>query len=85
MKTKQMTNSLMKWHLARDNQRKLAAFCDTYQVDREVGSYYDVPFVGTCFVMRTEFQNGGYIEAELVVGKSISEHYQVVDWGLGDK
>lgn len=74
-----MTNSLMRWHLARDDQKKLAKFCDRHQVDRIVSDYD----ADRCFTMTTIFDNGGWIKAELQQGVDISDHYQVVNFGLG--
>jgi len=84
-----MTNSLMQWHLARDNQLKLAKFCDKHQVDRTVSGYYKEP--GTkhnYFTMTTYFDNGSFITAELIQGtedepKGIDDSYQVLDYGWG--
>lgn len=82
-----MKQSTLKWHLARDNQLKLARFCeanqvrssielDTYQDDD--GSYWQKTYV---------FNNGGYVTAELKQGDSrsysVADHFQVVDYALG--
>lgn len=78
----QITESLLKWHLARDTQRELAEFCDKYQINREVSDYYQVDGKN-CFKMKTHFANGGFVTAELVQGVGIDQHYQVLDYGLG--
>lgn len=74
-----MKASTIQWHLARDDQRKLARFCDKHQIKREVSDYYD----DGCFAMTTHFDNGGYIKAELKQGTDISENYQVLDYNMG--
>lgn len=75
-----MTNSLMQWHLARDNQTKLYRFCDKHAVKR------DTELFETTFNQTYYFDNGSFITAELLRGEqdkshSIDEHFQVVDYG----
>ena len=80
-----MTKSMLLWHLARDNQVKLALFCDRNQIGREIGPYYRVEGdTRKAFTMKTYFKNGGYILAELLSPASISDHYQVLDYNLGE-
>ena len=86
--TKPMTYSLMKWHLARDNQEQLARFCDKYQVAREISDFYHLPDTdGTYYTMTTYFDNGGFIEAELRRGDhrsySVADYYQVINYQWG--
>ena len=73
-----MTNSMMKWHLARDNQIKLAKFCEGNKVDIEWDlnnpKYPTAKFV---------FDNWGFIRAELEQGTSTADYFQVVGYDLG--
>lgn len=81
-----MTNKLMQWHLARDNQIKLAKFCDKHQVNRNVSPYYKHEGLeDNYFTMTTIFDNGGFITAESKQGGSLAENYQVMDYGWGNK
>jgi len=79
-----MTDSLMRWHLARDNQIKLAKFCEKHKVESNTTLFKDT------FNIKYKFDNGSFIEAELLRGKgvgySVEDHFQVVDygWGLND-
>lgn len=79
-----MTNSMMKWHLARDNQIKLAKFCEGNKVKNSTKLFDDT------FNIKYEFDNGSFIEAELLRGKenisySVADHFQVVDYAWGTK
>jgi hypothetical protein len=78
-----MTNTLMKWHLARDDQVQLAKFCDKHQIDR----YTVVPKrgKGEPWYMITKFDHGGYIIAELLQEQPINDSYQVVSYAWGSK
>lgn len=82
-----MKNSTIKWHLARDNQIKLARFCETNKVSSEVrkNTYNDGEH--DYFEITYHFDNGGLITAELLQGDtksySVADHFQVVEWGLG--
>ena len=78
-----MTQSLLRWHLARDNQLKLAKFCDKHQVGRDISDYSEVDGQN-CFNMYTRFDNGGWVVAELIQGISIADHYQVINYNLGN-
>lgn len=79
-----MTNSLMEWHLSRDNQRKLALFCDKHQINRQISQPYRYDGIeGKFFTMTTHFDNDSFIKAELEVGTSIADYYQVIDYGWG--
>lgn len=77
-----MTNSLMRWHLARDNQIKLARFCESNKVTSSTKLFDDT------FNITYEFDNGSYIEAELLRGKedqgfTVADHFQVISYGWG--
>lgn len=80
---KTMTNSMMRWHLARDNQTKLAKFCESNKVKSDVKLFDDT------FNITYEFDNNGSIEVELLRGKeqgySVADHFQVVDYAWGTK
>lgn len=78
-----MKNSLMKWHLARDNQLKLSKFCERNKVKSSTTLFDDT------FNIKYEFDNGSFIEAELLRGKentnySVADHFQVVDYAWGE-
>ncbi len=82
-----MTNSLMRWHLARDNQTKLERFCGKNRISQETrtNTYNDGEH--DYFEITYKFDNGSYITAELLHGTltksySISDHFQVVDYAL---
>jgi hypothetical protein len=79
-----MTNSLLQWHLARDNQVKLARFCEKNRVKQEVTDRYEVGGKGY-FALQFDFDNGSYIKAELRAGDTqsytIADHFQVIDYG----
>lgn len=79
-----MTNSLMQWHLARDNQEKLAKFCEKHRVKQYVTKKYRYSDTEGYFVLHFDFDNGSFIEAELragdVKGYSVNDHFQVVDY-----
>lgn len=79
---KHMKASTIEWHLQRDSCLKLAKFCDKNQIERVISDYYMVEDQ-KLFKMTTFFNNGGYIEAELQVGESIANYYQVVSYSLG--
>jgi hypothetical protein len=76
-----MKNSMMKWHLARDNQIKLARFCEKNKISSSTELFDDT------FNIKYVFDNGGYIVAELLRGKevsySVADHFQVIDYGWG--
>jgi len=70
----------MQWHLARDNQDKLAKFCESYKVKSEAVLFDET------FNIRYEFGNGSFIEAELMRGThdkgyTVADHFQVVNYG----
>jgi hypothetical protein len=82
-----MKNSTIKWHLARDNQVKLARFCEKFKV-RSSHEYNTAQVDGKNYWQMTfEFNNGGFITAEMLQGDtssySIADHFQVVDYRLG--
>lgn len=76
-----MKASTIAWHLARDNQAKLAKFCEKNKVKNSTKLFEDT------FNIKYEFDNNGFIEAELLRGKevgcSVNDHFQVVDYRLG--
>lgn len=82
-----MKISTLKWHLARDNQAKLAKFCTTHKVrsshEYNTGMYDGINLWQMTFV----FDNGGYITAEMFAGDkkgyTVADHFQVVDYALG--
>lgn len=82
-----MKQSTIKWHLARDNQLKLARFCEANKVRSHQELYTLTNEFGSYFQMTYIFNNGGYIVAELRHGDdkgySVADHFQVVDYGLG--
>lgn len=83
-----MKASTIQWHLARDNQIKLAKFCSENKVtsshrydtatDMDGKKYWEMTF---------NFDNGGYITAEMLAGDtqsySVADHFQVVDYEMG--
>lgn len=79
-----MTNSLMQWHLARDDCLQLAKFCEKHKTYSEVKDQYQVDGKGY-FTMQFNFDNGAYIKAELLTGDirsyTVADHFQVVDYG----
>lgn len=80
-----MTNSLMQWHLARDNQVKLAKFCEKHVVRHDNVAPYEVEGVeGKYFRHTYHFDNGSYIQAEMRAGDtksySIADCFQVTDY-----
>lgn len=82
-----MKQSMIKWHLARDNQLKLARFCEKNAVkhDNRNNTYKDGKH--SYFERTYYFDNEGYITAEMlqgdVRGYSIADHFQVVDYSFG--
>lgn len=81
-----MKNSLMQWHLARDNQVKLARFCEKHAVRHDNVKPYQVGDA-SYFQHTYHFDNGGFVRAEMRAGDtrsySIADHFQVVDYSLG--
>lgn len=82
-----MQASTIRWHLARDNQAKLAAFCAKYKI-RSSHKYNTAEIDGKRYWQMTyEFNNGGFITAELLAGDTrsytVADHFQVVDYKLG--
>lgn len=78
-----MTNSLMQWHLARDNQVKLARFCGQHAIGHEHMKPYTVG--DAMFFQHTyHFDNGSFIRVEMRAGDaksySVADHFQVVDY-----
>ncbi len=82
-----MKASTIQWHLARDNQVKLAKFCEKHRTKQEVttkpylfedgNSYFNITYY---------FDNGGWIEVELQAGDTksytVADHFQVADYRL---
>jgi hypothetical protein len=81
-----MTQSLIAWHLARDNTLKLAKFCEKHRTKQHLKDRYSIDDANY-FTLLFEFDNGGYIEAELRAGDTrsytVADHFQVVDYRLG--
>jgi len=82
-----VTSSLLQWHLTRDNQLKLAKFCEKHKVStsRELYTFNDGEH--DYFQITYTFNNGGFITAELMHGDSksysVADHFQLVDCALG--
>jgi hypothetical protein len=79
-----MTASLIKWHLSHDNQIKLSRFCEKHKLQSDCTVY---PQKGV-FYLKFHFDNGGWIQAELLMGTkeksySVADHFQVIDYSLG--
>lgn len=82
-----MTQSLMTWHLMRDNRVKLAKFCEKHKTrtEQKQNTYND----GThsYFQLTFFFDNEGFITAELLEGDtqsySVADHFQVVKYSVG--
>jgi hypothetical protein len=84
-----MKQSTIQWHLARDNQEKLAKFCNKQRLHQsQYGDVYNVGENENYFQMMYQFDNDGFIRAELragdVKGYTIADHFQVVDYSLGN-
>ena len=82
-----MKQSTMQWHLGRDNQVKLAKFCEKNRLHQSIyGDNYKVGNA-TYFQIMYQFDNDGFIRAELRAGDtksySVADHFQVVDYALG--
>ncbi len=82
-----MTKSTIKWHLGRDNQSKLAAFCSKFKIS-STHKYNTASVDGKNYWQMTfNFDNGGFITAEMLHGDtqsySVADHFQVVDYDLG--
>jgi len=82
-----MKTSTIAWHLARDNQEKLAKFCSKNCIEQHPSSDKYIVDDGTYWQQTYHFDNGGFIRAELRAGDtksySIVDHFQVVDYNLG--
>jgi len=82
-----MKASTIRWHLARDNQIRLAKFCQQNAIkhDNKTNTYNDGTH--TYFEHTYHFDNGGYITAEMLQGDtrgySIADYFQVVDYNMG--
>lgn len=85
--TTTMTPSLMRWHLSRDNQQRLAKFCEQYKTRTEQELQAHTDGKHSYFHLTFFFNNGGFIKAELLHGDtqgySVADHFQVVDYSLG--
>lgn len=83
-----MKPSTIQWHLARDNQEKLAKFCESNKVrsEQELYTYNDGEH--DYYEVTYHFDNGGHIKAELLHGDTKSyttaDHFQVLQFGFGD-
>jgi hypothetical protein len=82
-----MTNSMMKWHLARDNQISLARFCEKHAVGHDTRNDTATDGEHSYFEHTYMFDNDSYIIAEMLQGDtqsySVADHFQVVDYGWG--
>lgn len=80
---------MMKWHLARDDQVKLAKFCQENAVghDTRLDTAFDEE--SSYFEHTYMFDNDSYIIAEMrqgnTKGYSVADHFQVVDYAWGTK
>jgi hypothetical protein len=83
-----MKYTTIQWHLARDNQTKLAKFCEKNKVRTSTELYTANDGEHDYFQITYTFNNGGFITAELLHGESnkgfsVADHFQVVDYALG--
>lgn len=84
-----MKASTIQWHLARDNQEKLARFCNKNRLHQSrYGDIYKIAENESYFQIMYQFDNGGFIRVELRAGDvrsySTADHFQVVDYNLGN-
>ncbi len=82
-----MRQSTIQWHLARDNQTKLAKFCLSNKLRSSMELHTHNDGEHDYFQMTFIFNNGGFIIAEMLHGDtksySTTDHFQVVDYSLG--
>ena len=83
-----MTNSLLQWHLARDNQLNLARFCEKHKTSSSTKPHTFNDGEHDFFQMTFQFDNGSFITAELLHGEAnksytVADHFQVVDYAWG--
>ena len=82
-----MKASTIAWHLARDNQVKLAKFCNANKVRSESELFTARDDEHDYFNITYIFNNGGFITAEMIHGDTksytVADHFQVVNYGLG--
>lgn len=82
-----MTSSMIRWHLARDNQVKLAKFCEKNKVMSWAEKYTFNDGEHDYWQNTYKFDNGGYITAEMLHGAtksySVADHFQVIDYEFG--
>lgn len=82
-----MKQSTIKWHLARDNEVKLAKFCEKHAIrhDNLTNAFQDDEHI--YFHHTYHFDNGAYIKAEMLQGDtksySVADYFAVVDYNLG--
>jgi len=83
-----MKASTIQWHLARDNQIKLARFCEKHKTKSYAGAPH--PQIGRnewFFEIEYWFDNGARITVELMAGDkksySVADHFQVMSYELG--
>lgn len=83
-----MTSNRMRWHLARDNETELAKFCEENKVNSSSRTHTFNDGQHDYWQMDYIFDNGGFITVELLHGDtksySVADHFQVVDYDLGD-
>ena len=85
-----MKASTMAWHLARDNQTQLHKFCSKNRTKQEVTTQpYLFKDGNSYFNITYYFNNGGWVEIELLAGDTksytVADHFQVVDYILEEK
>lgn len=83
-----MTQSTIKWHLARDNRIALAKFCENNRIRSNTKLHTYTDDDGREYWQQTSyFDNGGYITAELLhgdkLGYLVADYFQVLDYSLG--
>jgi hypothetical protein len=81
-----MKQSTIQWHLARDNQLKLARFCEKHKIRSVVTpprEYDGESYFTICY----KFDNEASITAELRAGDTrgytVADHFQVIDYEFG--
>lgn len=84
-----MTNSLMRWHLARRaNRNQLHNFCQKHRTNLDTGKVYGSGNLHY-FTQTYYFDNGSYIKVLLRASDtksySVADHFQVIDYAWGDK
>jgi len=83
-----MKASTIEWHLARDDQVRLAKFCDKRKLhSSKYGDNYTVDGK-EYFQLLYVFDNDGFIRVELRAGDTrsytVADHFQVVEYEVGN-